>query len=181
MENPALGLRERAEAVLPRGMLRWDISGRALVVSDAPRHGDVGEGMDVLRANGYVVSVENELLWMDLPEDAYAALVGQFFWMPGDWAEEWFADQALLAGILAREKAIGGPVDVPLLRAALVACGRGEAPLRAFVARLRAEDAQGLREGSTASCRVCAALCAHWLWTQRGIGLPEMVAWRGEM
>lgn len=181
MENPALGLRKKAKAVLPRGMLRWDISGRALLVSDAPRHGDASAGMDALRADGYAVAVENDLLWMDLPEDAYAALIGQFFCMPGDWTEDWFAEQALLAGILTKEERAGGLADVPLLRAALVACGRGEVSLRAFVARLRAEDAQGLREGNTASCRACAALCAHWLWTQRGIGLPEMVAWRGEM
>lgn len=173
-ESPATALRARVEGVLPRGMLRWDTAGRGLLVSDAPRHGDAQGAVCALRAAGYVAEVADALLWLDLSGDAYAALLGHFFCARGAWVEAWFAEQALLAGILTRDGAEGGAVDVPLLRAAMVACGRGEAPLRAFVERLRAEDARALREGDTASCRAAAALCAHWLWTEKGIGLPDL-------
>lgn len=168
--NPAEALRARAEAARPRGaLLRWDASGRALLVSDAPRRGGTIALPDDISLE------EDGMLWIDLPADAYAALLGQNFVRNGAWDDEWWAAQSLLTGILRRDPCpVDGPADIPLLRAAMIACARGEGHVRPFLTSLRAADAQALRARRDATVRACAALAARWLWTARGIGLPSI-------
>lgn len=154
-------------AQYPQAMVRWDMSGRALVVCDAPRRGGY--------ANSASGVIERDLLWVDLPDGDYGALLAATFHQPDIWREGWFSEQALLAGILMRNTATAsGLPDKPLLRIAMLACAQGEKPVRAFLAKLRGWDAEALRLGSTRSIQACAALAAHWLWTAKEIGLPEM-------
>ena len=40
VNHPAQQLRQKLAALSPRGFIRWDMSGRALLICDAPRHQD---------------------------------------------------------------------------------------------------------------------------------------------
>lgn len=178
-DNPARLMRLAAEAMRPQGvMLHWDADGTALLVSDAPRRGHAQAMRQTLLAQDYVVTEQDDLLYIDLPLAAYEGLRGQAFLRPGVWNDAWFAEQALLTGILHR--LVTGEAeapDIPLLRAAMIACCREETHVRTFLSTLRVADADALRRRSTASACACAALAAHWLWTQRGVGLPPIARW----
>ena len=88
-ENPAAALREELRARFPDAMVRWDASGRALVMTDAPRR-------------GYSVTdvpVENGLAFYDLPLNKMITPPAPVF---GAYADGVFALQAALATTLAR-------------------------------------------------------------------------------
>ncbi len=159
-------------------MLRWDRSGRALLVSDAPRR---AKAYAALPESVAEVTLAGGLLYIDLPRAAYRSLLGLTFTAQGPWRDAWFAEQALAAGILARRPLPAGEPDIPLLRAALLACAQGETEVRAFCRSLRAADAAALRRKNTASARACAALVARWLHEAQGVGLPETAKMRGGM
>ena len=179
VENPALVLREALLALQPFGMLRWDHSGRALLVSDALRHTQGAGFLETLYAMNLRFSTENGLVWIDLPPEAYQALLAQRFFSSGPWTEDWFAEQALLATILQRSpiplQEAAAPPDELLLRRAMLACAQGTPFVRQLMPLLRAEDATQLRAGNAGSCRASAVLCAHWLCCQHGVGLPPIV------
>lgn len=174
-DNPAAALRAALAPSHPRGMLRWDASGASLLVSDAPRRADGGAFAALVRSKGLCACIKDNLLYIDLPVSAYEELTRYDFYAPGPWSEGWFAEQALLNGILARPKPAvspGAAPDQPLLRAAMLACAQGLSPVRRFLHALRAHDARALRGRNMASCRACAALCAHFLFAAQGVGLP---------
>lgn len=161
-------------------MLRWDQSGRALLVSDAPRHTQGTEFIDHLHAMNLRLFTENGLIWIDLPPETYQALLSQHIYPSGIWMKDWFAEQALLASILAHSPDAAPSGDIPpseetLLRGAMLACAQGELAMRQYLAVLRSEHAARLRTGNQAASRASAVLCAHWLWTQHRIGLPPIV------
>lgn len=173
-ENPALALRKAVERAGLPGMLRWDVSGAGLLVSDAPRRRGDGEIATLLRGLSYSRLIENDLLFFDFTTQNYTDMLHYTFFQAGQWSRAWCAEQALLSTVLGRElpaAAIATP-NIPLLRSALLACAQDEAHFRRFLQKLRAFDAEALRKGNTASVRACAALCARWLWENRGIGLP---------
>lgn len=178
VSNPAPALRAAVEALGMPGMLRWDATGKALLVSDAPRHagGDVWTGR--LRGEGLRVQERDRLLWIDLPVSAYQALMAADFTERGGWHAAWFTEQALLGGILFRIRpcpdAEMQAKDEELLRGAMLACAKGERHVRSYLGVLRSADAAALRDERTGSSRASAALCAKWLWATHGIGLPEM-------
>ena len=236
-ENPAISLRARVAAASIPGFLRWDTSGRALLISDAPRRapcdirlhathavqgedeGDDGEGtllsfqekrkkqrkaswgeaamagfdmpdqlcknfieglMDKMRGLAATCFVDHKLLYIDLPPEEYRRFAMGIFltpglWrIPGPWVLSCLSMQSRLSGILSRDAALcSGPVEVPLLRRAMLSCTRGEAAVTGFVNTLAALDAAGLRNKKTCTVYACAALCAHYLYTQMGVGLPE--------
>lgn len=171
-ENPALALRRQAQAVGLPGMLRWDRTGRALLLSDAPRHCTGEAFLRAAKALPARVAVEGWLLRLDLPAEAYRALLDCTYVSAGPWTEGWFEAQALLGGVLARTRTAQTVPDEPLLRRAMLACAQGETTVRAFLPALRTADAKALRLGAAASTAACAALCAQWLQTSLGIGLP---------
>lgn len=176
-ENPAILLRAEVRERLSRGFLRYDTSGRALLVSDAPRHGPLPLSA-FGRFEARVCEIDS-LLYIDLTEESYRQLLTIDFFVAGEFVEGWFEEQALLAAIL-RAGARGTPdgtVDAPLLRAAMIACAVGEAPVRAYLKTLRQAHAAALRVGSPASCRAAAALCARFLFEEKGVGLPKIAAW----
>ena len=83
-ENPAAALRKELRARFPGAMVRWDASGRALVITDAPRR-------------GYSVTdvpVENGLAFYDLPLNKMITPPAPVF---GAYADGVFALQAALA------------------------------------------------------------------------------------
>lgn len=171
-ENPALRLRARVEALQLPGMLRWDASGSALLVSDAPRRSP--GAADALRAiaDGSI-ALRRGLAYIDLTPDGYRALACSTFQAQGVLSPEWQNEQRLLSGILSRSP-VGteGAVDVPLLRRAMRVLAQGEEEaIRMFLAGLRQADAAALRTGESYTCHACAALCAHWLFTARRIGM----------
>lgn len=121
---------------------------------------------------------ENGLLYVDIPQETYRMLLSQTFLVRGTFQEPWFEEQSTLMGILSRRIGpIFGKPDEPLLRGAMLACALGEPEVRRFCRALGGVDAVALRKGETASCRACAALLAYWLFTERGVGLPETVSW----
>lgn len=174
-ENPALSLRRAVEGTCVGAMLRWDTSGQALLVSDAPRrpHFALEPLSDALRP--YHSFRHNGLLFMDLAPDAYAALLRSTFIRTGSWHGKWFVEQALLAGIMFRngDNVDVGPPDIPLLREAMLSCALGLQPVRVFCGKLRGIDAERLRYGLASSSRACAMLLSYWLWTEAKIGVPE--------
>lgn len=175
-ENPAAALRRDVAPCLGKAMLRWDISGQALLVSDAPRRGKVS--LDVCQASWR--ETDDGLLLIDLPDHAYDELLNATFTQISPLQTEWFPLQSLLASILTRPKGtLPSPPDKPLLRQAMLACARGRQPVLAFADALSLADAAALRTNNTASCRAAAALCAHWLWTAEGVGIP-MVTYLSE-
>lgn len=158
-------------ALFPGCMQRYDATGRALLVCDAPRRGfstpDAGAG-------GMRILAEGDLLYIDLPREAYASLLSLSFSVSGPWIGAWFEEQALLLGILragGRHTAPCAP-DEPLLRAAMIACALGVPSVRVFLRSLRLAHAEALRKGSALSCRACAALCAHTLYAECGVAIP---------
>lgn len=180
IETPALALRGELLALQPFGMLRWDQSGRALLVSDAPRHAQGTDFLKRLHAMNLRLFTENGLVWIDLPPAAYQSLLSQHFYAPGPWVDAWFAEQALLASILAHVPDVSPcgelpPSDEALLRGAMLACTQAEPVMRQYLAALRAEHAVRLRTGNRAASHASAVLCAHWLWTEHLAGLPPIV------
>jgi|GEM_PF-1831427 len=174
MINPALSLRRELEMAYPEGMLRWDVSGRALLVSDGPRRGAAGVTLlKYIEKNGLPCQTEHGLLHVDCTGEAYEGLLKIEMNRFGTIDEAWFPIQTLLGGMLCRKRpGIHGADAVPeksLLRAAMLACARGEKPVRDFAKRLRAADAEALRLGRTETTRACAALLAHWLWETRSV------------
>jgi hypothetical protein len=151
----AWALRRAVEELRLPGMLRWDTSGRALLVSDAPRRGAVGEvtlpGARVFSAQGLLFFDYNETSYRDLA--AHWAMVAPALMpvVPFEWA-------SLVESICARPLPPPGAVDEPLLRACLLATARGGAALKDFVEKLRSADAAALRQGDTWSCRACAGI-----------------------
>lgn len=162
-ENPALSLRAALTARFPRAMVRWDESGRALLVTDAPRR-----GMDAPDA-----LVENGLAYYDLPQAAYEAMRLPEV-QPGDYAPGFFQEQATLAAILA-ETQQADPLKSTQARRALSAAARGEVHVRAFLAQLRMDWAIALRLKNPEelnACRLAARVAACWLYQKHGIGVP---------
>lgn len=174
--NPAAALRASVAALHLPGMLRWDQSGEALLLSDAPRR------MPAQALAGALAPLTGQsfqrggLLWIDLPAAAYDALLEEDLDKHGPWDAAWFEAQALLAGMLARPARGAIKADVPLLRAALLACAQGERTVRAYLHTLRRADAEALRHGQTTTVRACAVCCAQWLWQAEGVGLPAVAA-----
>ncbi|MCL1964858.1 MAG: hypothetical protein FWF69_07335 [Firmicutes bacterium] len=175
--NPAIALRETLAPLHPAGLFRWDMSGWGLLVSDAPGRGAAGEAFAAnVKRLGLRAREARGLLHVDCPADAYAALLRIDFCERGAWDSDWFELQALLASVLERDDHKGdagllGP-DERLMRKAMLACAQGEKRVRAFAGGLRLADAEALRAGDTASTRACAALLAHWLRVERGVGIP---------
>lgn len=170
-QNPAAALRDLVEAARLPGFVAWDREARALLVLGAPRHGAAFPA--ALR--GRVRLEEKNGLWrLDLPAAGYEGLLSRTFFQEGPLRAEWMEAQYLLAGLL-RRPAWPGPPDVPLLRRALLATVQGEAPARDFIKALPSADALALRRRNTASIHACAALLAHWLWTEKSVGLPDIV------
>lgn len=157
--NPAAALRAQLAPRHPRGMLRWDASGRALLVSDAPRRADGAAFMKKAEALGLLLAVDNGLLYIDFQPAVYGDLLLLDRLPPRC---SFFELQSLLYVMLARN---AGPTsstpDIALLRAALLACAQGETAIRAFVPILRKADAEALRQNNTASTRACAVLIAQ--------------------
>lgn len=162
-ENPALTLRSRLRAAYPGAMVRWDESGRALCVTDAPRRGMETPGAETV----------NGLAYFDLPREAYESLrlpdvqVGRF--APG-----WFQEQATLAMILSDGGAAQGAQDESM-RGALSAAARGEKQVRAQIAALRPLWARAKREKDARACAICRAaarILACWLRENAGAGVP---------
>lgn len=176
-QSPVLALRERAARRLS-GMLRWDRSGRALLVCDMPRRAGEWAALDAAVRLPARAEVFGGLLYIDLPPEAYGELLSADFAARGEWRGEWFEAQALLAGILSRRLSVAENADEALLRKALLSCAQGERPVRDFCALLRGADAVALRTGGAASCRASAALVARWLWAERGVGLPGVAVVR---
>lgn len=167
-ENPAFALREALRTRYPGAMVRWDASGRALVMTDAPRR-------------GYAVAdapVENGLAFYDLPPNEKIAPPAPVF---GAYADGVFAFQASLAPALRDGGAACGCTgDFSaqgryLLRKALAACACGEKQVLAALPPLRALWAQALRTGSAAdqcACRLAACVLAAWLLEEKNAGVP---------
>lgn len=172
LTNPATALREAVEPHLGSSMLRCDTSGRALLISDLPRR--LPDRLpEILALPICTCTVDAGLLWIDLPEEAYAHLLHADGIKKGPWHPDWFAEQSLLSSILSRPQAsICAPPDIPLLRSALLACAMGDTALRTFLTSLRPADADALRRHSPCSTRACAALCAHQLHVNKAIGVP---------
>lgn len=181
MTQSALLLRGQVQLLRLPGMLRWDATGRALLISDAPRHIPWETLPHCLPGvSSATLSIENHLLRIDLPLNAYIQALHAQFYQLGSWQTEWFAEQACLAGLLSRKtpghidrSALSPPPDISLLRHALLATLQGEAKVRAFLDKLRPLDAQSLRDGGhPLITRACATICANWLWRAKAVGLP---------
>ncbi len=167
-ENPAAALREELRARFPGAMVRWDASGRALLMTDAPRR-------------GYAVAdapVENGLAYYDLPLNQTITPPAPVF---GAYADGVFALQSALATTLPGGGAAHGcPGDFStqgrsLLRGALTAHACGEKQVLTLLPRLRGLWAQSLRTGSAAdqsACRLAACILAAWLMEEKKAGVP---------
>jgi len=177
-QNPAIPLRDQMRAMIP-GFLRWDASGRALLTSDAPRRAPYEIDTEKIQASGAVCFIDNNLLYIDLPPEEYERISCQTFFMPGLWAEPYIAIQSRLSGILSRGGICSGePADISLLRASMLSCAQGGKNVGQFVGALIRCDAAALRKKQTRTVHACAAFCAHYLYTQKGIGLPDRVGVR---
>lgn len=167
-ENPAAALREELRARFPGAMVRWDASGRALVMTDAPRR-------------GYSVTdvpVENGLAFYDLPLNKMITPPAPVF---GAYADGVFALQSALAMTLPGGGAARGCMGDfsaqgrGLLRGALTAHACGERQVLTLLPRLRGLWAQSLRTGSAAdqsACRLAACILAAWLMEEKKAGVP---------
>lgn len=158
MTNPALELREALRARYPGAMVRWDDSGRALLVTDAPRRGcDV---QDAPAANG--------LAYYDLPPAALTVpSAPPFAGYTDDFPELQAALAMLLPDGFSAQKCAAelSPQGRRLVQTALAACARGERQVRALLPNLRAAWAAALREKNAAqktACRATAAVLAAW-------------------
>ncbi len=156
--NPALALRRAIEALMPPGFLRWDRSGRALLVSDAPRRPGGRDFVKLAEKSGARCFEADGLLWIDLPEAAYAALPDGQPAAAADGTD--FETAALLRSILRRPPVGCKDLDIPLMRGALLAAAQGGEAIRRFLPTLREADAEALRTGRTVSVRAAAAAVA---------------------
>lgn len=174
-QNPVITLRAQVASLSLAGFLRWDTSGRALLASDAPKHMPEPALRALMNAHSFHYDINLNMLYIDLQDSAYEAITRQTFFVPGPFVEGYYEAQALLSLLLTRAPVSRAPcpVDKPLLRSAMLACAQGEAKAYAFLRGLAAHDAVALRQGNTLSIRACAALCAHFLYTEKGIGLPS--------
>ncbi len=164
--TPARALRAALEKVGLPGFLRWDRSGQALLVSDAPRRALPGAAEAVAAKADAATRQEGGLLYIDLPDQVYQNLLALNADPPAVVQDSLFPLRALCYGILTRDTshiALQAKPDIPLLRAALLAEAQGGAAVRAFAEALRAADAEALRCGDTASVRACAAVLSQWL------------------
>ena len=167
-ENPTVTLREELRARFPGAMVRWDTSGRALLMTDAPRR-------------GYAVAdapVENGLAFYDLPSNKIITPPAPVF---GAYMDGVFAFQSALAAVLPGGGAARGCMGDfsaqgrALVRGALTACARGEKQALALLPRLRGLWAQALRTRSAAdqaACRLAACVLAAWLREEKNAGVP---------
>ncbi len=191
LAHPAARAWEALRAAAPGSMLKWDQTGRALFVSDAPRRGLADAVRAVVTEMDLRAGEADGLMWIDLPVQAYQQMLVWDAPTVGPWSEEWFAEQSLLCGILGRCGA--GAADAEnraahehLLRRALLATALGETAVRGFTARLHEAAAAALRKGDPdgfESAAAAAALVARWLWEYAHIGIPAAIsvdAWRGE-
>ena len=164
----ALTLRAQLRSRYPGAMVRWDESGKGLLVSDAPRHG-FSAGLD------QAVALQRGLAFFDLPPEGYRlAVLRAGAPHAGAYRSGWLAEQAALAAVLAHppQSEEGAGALVP---EALAAIARGESPVRAAAARLRTAWACALRTHSPharAACDARARLLAWWLWQEHGVGVP---------
>lgn len=166
-----LSLREGACVALPGCMVRWDRTGGALIVTDAPRRGMAEAAWAFARAQKLALLVRDGLVFFDIAPAMYGEAAQEYAPGDGPWQPAWFEAQALLASILRRPTHCPDTADVALARAAAVACAQGEASFRMFLDTLRQADAGALRAGRRGATRPAAALCAQWLH-MRGVGLP---------
>ncbi|MDR0928819.1 MAG: hypothetical protein LBM74_03785 [Oscillospiraceae bacterium] len=152
----AWALRRAAEALHLPGMLRWDHSGRALLISDAPRRG-ASEPIELPGARAFTAQ---GLLFLDYDEASYRALAAHWAQHPAcpPPPDLPFERAVLLQGICRRPPPPPGAVDEPLLRACLLAIARGGAAAETFEKRLRGADAIALCRKDTWSIRACAAM-----------------------
>lgn len=176
-QNPAIALRKQIQALSLPGFLRWDTSGQALLLSDAPKHTPFYTYMESIAASGIFCLTVGNLLFIDLPHKAYEQIASMTFFMPGPWREPYITIQSQLSGILARDvlSQTNEQVNISLLRAAMLACARGEDYFIQFVHTISRYDAVALREKKMKTIHACAALCAHYLYSQLGIGMPMRV------
>lgn len=161
-----------------RGFVRWDESGQALLVSDAPKHMLQNVLQAILEDSGLSFVLQKDLLFIDLHSAAYKAFTSKTFFVEGLFIDGFIEKQAILSLILTRKPIVKEPYGVSklLIRTAMLACAFGEQKVYAFVRALPAHDAAALREGSTLCVHACAALCAHYLYAEKGIGLPRQCA-----
>lgn len=192
--SPAYALRNFVSQRLPPGMLRWDRDGRALLVSDAPRRMG-GDALHLFADCADITATRcGNLLRIDLSPAAYTRLLKPRPVCTGPWDDRWFDAQALIAALL-RQNGEAADADIPLLRAALLATAQGDTAIRAFLPKLRERDAVALWAGGQGatwpgkppenvghreisaeipSIHACASICAQWLWTAHGIGIPPV-------
>ena len=91
----ALTLRAQLRSRYPGAMVRWDESGKGLLVSDAPRHG-FSAGLD------QAVALQRGLAFFDLPPEGYRlAVLRAGAPHAGAYRSGWLAEQAALAAVLA--------------------------------------------------------------------------------
>ena len=137
MTNPALELREALRARYPGAMVRWDDSGRALLVTDAPRRGcDV---QDAPAANG--------LAYYDLPPAALTVpSAPPFAGYTDDFPELQAALAMLLPDGFSAQKCAAelSPQGRRLVQTALAACAREK------------------NAAQKTACRAAAAVRAAW-------------------
>ena len=162
IQNPAAALRDRLSSLSPRGFVRWDISGRALLVTDAPRRQSPEELISALSDEKTSLLLENGLLYLDLSDTAYQELL----FLPETDAlplhPVFFQEQLLLSRILAH-CAEGHQADPSLLRRCLLSTVLPSPDFFLFLKELRSVFAASLREKKLASCRACAILCMQRL------------------
>lgn len=170
LHNPAVWLRASLRTGCPRCMVRYDTTGRALLLSDAPQR---GVSIAPLCASlGAVSSEANGLAYIDLSADGYAKLIHLTCTFSGDFQADFFEEQSLLASLLWQNHA--AHVEIPLLRDAMVSSALGDVPMLAFLHRLSAHHAHALRSKSPHACRAAAVLCADALYARHGIGIPKI-------
>lgn len=163
MTNPAVTLRESLRARFPGAMVRWDDSGRALLVTDAPRRGY--DALDGCICGG--------LAYYDLPPEALCAPDAPPFGGYSDNLPELQAALSMLLadGFSAQECAAGLPAEGrALVQTAYAACARGERFICAALPQLRARWAEALRrrdEPLKTACRAAAAVLLAWFTQTR--------------
>lgn len=199
-QNPATILRAQIISLSLQGFLRWDEKGQALLVSDAPKHMEHATLHTILQESGLYFSYHKDLLRFDLHNVAYEAIVAETFYQAGSCIEhpfiigsfvnEFVEMQAILSLLLSRDpdmhtactanivalSSASNAINKPLLRAAMLACAQGEQRVYTFIRGLPAQDAVALRQGNTLSVRTCAAICARYLYAEKGVGLPKQSA-----
>ena len=164
VNHPALELRQRLSACSPRGFIRWDMSGRSLVICDAPRRQDVSAFLCALKDENTLVFVENGLLYLDFSEKAYRALLT--LPLPSDFGnlEEPYWQEKLLLKRILTHPAKDQSLDIPLLRKGLLSSVCSDADFFLFFKTLRSRFAESLRKGEVQSLKICALFLFHRLW-----------------